>query len=350
MIIRCWHGANGSYLGTLSDHETVELAWTLRGPDAGQIGLPVTAIRTQRYKVRSERIGSYVTVEDDALLEPWFGRIEGVPGSSRSPSGTLQLAGPESWLDRQPVTAQQITGTAHNIIANVIEQHPVDARLVRGQSQHRGAGGYLDTAGMTLWELFDELEKERGVQVRLTGRTDATAEWAVLDPGSPLDLTGVVLREGKNAEFDFEHELEPPLTDLVGMADSVTRPGGVRSGGMRAPDGAVVGLKAAYDATLRSARGRGGLAQPQVATQAALNVAMEAKLRRSLPLPQVAQVEVKDTDLWSSLWPGRLVSTRCSSDPLGDFDRAVALVEQATFRVTAPKALNLAVVLWAVEG
>lgn len=348
-MIKLWHGASGAFVGTLTDYEDIELTWTLRGPDSGQIAMPVTAIRSQRDIIRSERLGSYVTIEDSSLVEPWFGRVRGAPGSSSSPSGALQLAGPESWLSHQMIPSQQLTGTARGIIMNTLDTFPVDTRLVRGCARVRGPGGYLDTDGMSIWELFDSLEQERGIWVRLSGTPHAMAEWRIEDPATPLDLTGVVLREGTNAEFDFEHDLEPNLGTLLGVADSIGSAGGIQSGGQRAPVQSVIGLKAAYDQTLRSAHGRSGLAKPETSTQVSLAAALEAELRRALPLMQMAQVEVRDESLWASLWPGRLVSARCTSDPMADFDRSVVLIEQATFRITPPKALTLAVALWEVE-
>ena len=352
-------GPDGRFLASLTEWDGLELAWSLRGPTDAQVSMGVAAIRDQREAIRSDNVGAYVVADasDVGVMEPWVGRLASVPGSSSSAVGTLIMKGPEAWLDRSTVAAHRhASGTAVGILSDVVQAHPVDLRLVMGQPRYRGVAGPVDLTGQTVHSLMDELEALRGCQVRLRGRADATLEVEVHDPASALDLSAVVtLSEGRNAEFDFEHDLISATADYIGVADSLARPGGVVSATARAP-GVVLGQSAAHAAVITSATGLGLVGQggafvaPEVPNAPMMEAALEARLRRTMVLPTLAQVKVTDTDLWASLWPGIVVGVRAPSDPLGDFDRALGLIEQITFRATPPYECNLALTLWAIDS
>ena len=351
-------GPDGRFLDSLTDWDDLELSWNLRGPEAGQVSMAVASVRAQKGAIRADNIGAYIVADasDVGVSEPWVGRIETVPGSSSSPQGTLGMRGPESWLDRRTVAAQKITsGTSVAVLADVIAGHPVDLRLSMGQVRYRGAVGQVDLAGQTVWALMGELEDMRGCQVRLRGRMDATLAVEVHDPAGALDLSSAVtLSEGRNAEFDFEHDLVSATVDYVGVADSLSRPGGVLTSTASAP-AVLLGQSRAYAAVTTMSTGLGmtgggtAVIAPEIPNGPMLDAALDARLRRTMVLPTLAQCRVTDTALWSSLWPGVVVGVRAPSDPLGDFDRALGLIEQITFRVTPPLECTVAITLWALE-
>ncbi len=354
------HG--GALAGELTDLETVEISANIRGPESARLAMSRTAIRNQQETIRPGYQGAYVRVDARSLPvttgvpELWFGRAEFAETQTGNAVGTIPCRGPVSWLEREHAGFGRLSsGTVYGILADVIGHHPSDLRLRMGDAQHRGAGAPQELQGQTIADLMDELE-QRGVWIRLRPSSEGAWCWVeVLDPGTPLDLSGeVTLHEGVNSEWDFSQGLAPGADEILAVGQSFMVPGGVMASGARAPSGTVLGRRGAYKAALsvpQQTAAPGGAVdmRPELASPALLEAATVAKLRETLPLPIQCPVQITDTALWSKIVPGILVSARCTSDPFGDFATALALIEQCTWSVTPPYALQCSVTLWASE-
>lgn len=356
-VVRAYDGLSLAPMGSVSPISVAEISFDRNGALAATVTLPQNATAARRERLAPNGFPSVWEVDARELGVPfvWQGRVPPVPQwAPTSSEATLQLAPLKDDLASEPLPVQRVEsgGVAGYVVREIFDGRTAGVPVIVGRVA-AGRGAPLPARGETVLAAMDGLANDRGeywTLIGTPGRVGSVLEWHTAPDWR--DMTDrVTLIEGVNCEPDLAAVSDPGIDELVGTASSLLAGTGAVSMIASAPAGRVLGLRAALEADVVSIfapqpqGGRANVSRPDLPNRAALQLAVEAELRRRLPRRATASCEITDVGLWG-IRPGDLVGTRWPGETTGAFRRAVALVTSTTYSLTAPLGMTASIELW----